>query len=94
MEAKDTAMNLSQIVRVLDNLIESPTIVKSPELALVQAQAEISFKAGIKEVVEWIIENAAFPMSNLSYVERQATPLDVYIEFGDWQAKLRDWGIG
>ena len=54
MEAKDTVINRVQIVEILRQLIESDEVVKSPELAVAKAQAEISFKAGIREVVEWI----------------------------------------
>ena len=49
MEAKDT---------VMDDKIMVQTITDNPNVpmgqALIEKQAEISFKAGIKEVVEWL----------------------------------------
>ncbi len=56
--------------------------------AVAEAQAEVSFKAGIKEVVEWI--------EKLSYINRgQGKPFEserCFEEF-KWQAKLKSWGI-
>jgi len=42
MEAKDTVMSIIQIKE------------KPPDKSYLEAQAEISFKAGIKEVVDWV----------------------------------------
>ena len=50
-------------------------------------------EAGIKEVVEWLESMAAFPLENLSYAERQDTPILENILFGEWQAKLREWKL-
>lgn len=46
-----------------------------------ETQAEISFKAGIREVVEWIerISKAGQPSK--------------FIPSSEWQAKLREWRI-
>ncbi len=52
---------------------------------IVKRQAQISFKAGIKEVVEWLRLNSI------------ATTSPAYMGFSMntkmWQAKLKEWGI-
>jgi len=48
---------------------------------LLEAQAEISFKAGIKEVVEWVKERDC------------GTKSSVWLFRDNWQAKLKEWGI-
>jgi hypothetical protein len=46
------------------------------------SQAEISFKAGIREVVEWVEK---YKSETTGYI---------HISFGqEWQAKLKEWGI-
>ncbi len=58
----------------------------------VEQQAEISFKAGIKEVVEWIQAN-----SNLERGDWDVgLCFEDYLYFGykDWQSKLKEWEIG
>ena len=45
-----------------------------------KAQAEISFKAGIKEVVEWI-------------TNREKYYTNPHLKYdNEWQSKLKDWG--
>ena len=46
-------------------------------------QAEISFKAGIRELVEWMKQNHHYPQTKGGY----------YIETGMLEAKLKEWGI-
>lgn len=58
MKAEETVMDMKQIVGVLDELIKSPTVIKKPELAIAQAQAEISWNKAIREVVEWLEQYA------------------------------------
>ena len=49
---------------------------------VVRTQAEISFKAGIKEVVEWIDSQwKNYPVSNF------------VIAHEAWHYKLKEWGI-
>ena len=45
------------------------------------AQAEASFKAGIREVVEWIQAN------DINW------GLDIEVPWDSWEAKLKEWGI-
>ena len=47
------------------------------------AQAEISFKAGIREVVEWLIKHDHPILTKRS---------NCLIRSGEWQAKLKEWG--
>jgi len=49
-----------------------------------QTQAEISFKAGIKEVVEWVEEHDIHGGLNSSYILTIRSM---------WQAKLKEWGL-
>ena len=54
-------------------------------------QDHISFKAGIKEVVEWIKANA-----NLERGDRDVGLCFedfLYFDYETWQAKLKEWGI-
>ena len=79
MEAKDTVKypKNSQIL---------------PEIAIYQnalllEQAKISFKAGIREVVEWTEEHKGHPQgSTLS------PDYSLYLGY-EWRAKLKEWGI-
>lgn len=81
MEAKDTVMDDGEIRLVPQKMGRLPSFATGEmewEHMILQAQAEISFKAGVKEVVDWLI--------NDSY--------DTTIHFGeDWQAQLKEWGI-
>lgn len=86
MKAKDTVMNDEQIKDALRCEISKPVEwfegwlidfeTELREIAI--AQAEISFKAGIKEVVEWIKSKA---------IEIIGIPQE------EWQAKLKEWKI-
>ncbi len=49
-------------------------------VGLVETVKEISFKAGIKEVVEWVNTHKLYA-GNISIPKRI------------WQAKLKEWGI-
>ena len=68
MEAKDT------VIKVSPSLAGTTT-------DLLEEQAEISFKAGIREVVEWII--------------RANKSEDFYYSFNqaDLQTKLKEWEV-
>ena len=81
MEAKDTVMRVKCHCERLykechcfcDDCNSAKIINEASE-----AQAEISFKAGIKEVVGWVA--ATHPSDN--------------ILLDKWQAKLKEWGQG
>lgn len=79
MKAKDTVMKYG----VMEDLCKEPdgsnNLFYTHDLHIAEAQAEISFKAGIREVVEWINENGGLFCA--SYQK------------GKWQAKLKEWGI-
>lgn len=68
MEAKDTVMGRKQLWGYVD--VDH----------MVSAQAEISFKAGIEEVVEWI---------NLNRIG--GYNICIKVGFEEWQAKLKEW---
>ena len=50
---------------------------------IAQVQAEITFKAGIREVVEWMNEHHLYEQTKSGY----------YIPTFMLQAKLKEWGI-
>ncbi len=85
MEAKYTVMSENRINIKWDTVIGYPCqqklITKSELENLLETQAEISFRAGIKEVVEWVSENL------LGFV------YDYNPKRLQWQAKLKEWGI-
>ena len=80
MEAKDTIMNdgtKRQFRYILD---KTPKDVSRWDIdGAIELQAEVSLKAGIREVVEWIEQYSHASMRDI---------------FGDdWRAKLNSWGI-
>jgi len=57
-------------------------LTRRPFRELLNEQAEISYKAGIKEVVDWLGKSCAcFKKEDGKYL------------VGDWQAKLKEWGV-
>ena len=80
MEAKDTAYTERDIVglRALAELDihNGKEVLFNMDVA--KWQAEISFKAGMQKIVDWIKEQP--------YLE-----MELGIE--KWQAKLREWGV-
>lgn len=85
MEAKDTEMTTLEINGLLTTGQFSGStaydgdcrLYDSPYHKIVVHQAEISFKAGIKEVVD-AVKNT-FPHG--------------HVLLDEWQAKLKEWGI-
>ena len=82
MEAKETVIKT-----------HNPQIlpgINQHQIELLHKQADNSFKAGIREVVEWIEDD--------KYEVNQGTCLlgsiPVFLVHKEkWQAKLKDWGI-
>lgn len=81
MEAKDTVIR-PELLGV--------AIISHPELPMGQAisieQAEISFKAGIKVVVDWGAEWC--PHDHRVFANRPKRACDICLE-----AKLKEWGL-
>ena len=76
MEAKDTVMNEEERKRFYPWLNE----YKEELDAYLYVQAEISFKAGIKEVVDFLTEhNCGLDSCDM--------------EYQIWQAQLKEWGL-
>jgi len=88
MEAKDTVMGRDKLTALYhdipfqENVTDAFYITDRLE-RIAKAQAEISFKAGIKEVVDWLLSEGGFPWSMDEYPKR----------IKRWQAKLKEWGI-
>ena len=83
MEAKDTVMSNEQIARVTDFSVKNVAYL---DRVIAQVQAEISFKAGCREVVEWLVSH-----NRSKIMDFIGEPL--YIFDDEWQAKLKEWGI-
>jgi len=91
MEAKDT-VRLGKV----EELSKLPHMGELYMLAveMLKAQAEISFKAGMREAVEWIEKN-----SHKGYIFEGTYEYDtkcdnqIFTDLGDWQAQKRGWGI-
>ena len=83
MEAKDTVMSDEQITPYLSLTDRVGSVVVQQDDAFL-AQAEISFKAGIREVVEWIQKFEKQNPAHYSHIQ---------VEKYEWQAKLKEWGL-
>lgn len=99
MEAKDTVMDTKQkkIAGGYDPLIQvyvTPIDIYNIQQKLCEKQAEITgrvmydegFKAGMKEVVEWLKGKRV--VTDLLGAAR------FYASNEEWQAKLKEWGVG
>lgn len=84
MGAKDTVMNDDRILKVCEKAVREGKH-RPPELCL--AQAEISFKAGIKEVVDTFHDDIC------GMAERFPTAKELTDFINKWQAELKEWGI-
>ena len=76
MEAKDTVMKPQELIR-REDIAETNTDIE----ASLHRQAEISFPAGIKEVVAWVNSK------DLKDPYYMGIKFDV-----EWQSKLKEWG--
>ena len=82
MESKDTVLPYLQV----SNQIPMTLLEFIEKL---ERQAEISFKAGIEEVVEYLTPfTVEAPMAG-----KQLGQFIIYLERPDWRAKLSKWGI-
>jgi len=81
MKASDTVMPFSQIEAI--DLKNAESNFTDALYDVAREQAEISFKAGIKEIVEWMRRESIAPEDG-NY--RPISPLK-------WQSKLKEWGI-
>jgi len=86
MNAKDTVMNEKQMLEALIGASIPPSLDYEIELMISKAQAEVSFKAGIKEVVNFISSPCIKHKDAIGYPSR----LNWHI---CWQAKLKEWGF-
>ena len=117
MEARDTVMNEEQLGQVEQSYLREDYAVNAIRLnrghteelrqRIAQAQAEVSFKAGIKEVVRWLNGCRIFTAEQVregekytylgSYIlkwGKEGTPSYGFAPFDEcpeWQAKLKEW---
>ena len=99
MEAKDMVMGKKETLALADEGAYIGPVLLGYLKRVKKAQAEISFKAGRKEVVDWVKDNNALrdePWST-EYTEAYGyDPMvegDVILSYFEWQAKLKEWGI-
>jgi len=99
MEAKETVMSLDafnlwssawHVENDVPELYMKADFLSRWELAKLEHQAEISFKAGIKEVAEWIETVAGRDKFTATNGEHYGM-LTILDE--TWQAKLKSWNI-
>jgi len=89
MKPEDTVMSWERIRMILQEQDKKEQRDNMFRLeAIAQAQAEISFKAGMKEVVEWFRRNSVIrrPLNS-------NTPLFRQVGEDNWQAFLESKGI-
>lgn len=99
MEAKDTVMTMEQRSKVVMGRVRpawaddhNPRVIShNVEDALFEAQAEISFKEGIKEVVERIDNTGLIEHTDSPLHETGATILDC--PACCWYAYKKKWGL-
>lgn len=84
MEAKDTVMSGDQQGYYWN---ENRYGIQCDTQGLLKAQAEISFKAGMKEVVEWITQE-----NERDLFEGDAK-VALWVRRKQWQVKKKEWGI-
>jgi hypothetical protein len=73
-----------------DDTVMSPELLKVYEgniQAAIEWQAEVSFKAGIKEVTDWLNINTC------KLYDEHHIEFYTYIPMDKWQVKLKEWGI-
>ena len=85
MRAKDTVMSHMDRDAIITKLGDTFPADKTLSETFCEAQAEISFRAGIKEVVKWIEKGGEPPLGTDIY--------GYYIWKTKLQAKLKVWGI-
>ena len=82
MKAKDTVLSYLEV----SNQIPMTLL---DFVAKLEKQADASFKAGIKEMVEWFDIHRGMPTQKRHPDSRRY----YHFEEKDWQAKLKEWGI-
>jgi len=86
MKAEDTVMNRTRSNKLTDIIYKDNKIFNDEVVPFLKAQAEISFKAGIKEVIEWIKKHELTSPDDNSIT--RFYPF-YYIE----ERELKEWGI-
>jgi hypothetical protein len=85
MEAKDTLIKTDEIEKISLGFLYPSNIETT--IKLLDKQAEVSFKAGIKEVVEWINNN----WYSAKFYAWENNCMGINAK--EWQDKLKEWGI-
>ena len=75
-------MEAKDKIKILSGHLEETDII------VINEAIEEARKAGMKEVVEWIKSKMALPRTYLD-----TTYPDINLTVGEWQVKLKEWGI-
>jgi hypothetical protein len=87
MKAKDKALDIGKLLFNYDWDEGGGYLEDSVKIALA-TQAEISFNAGIKEVVDFMKNHRGVPKA----IHPDPT-IYFSFEYSEWQTKLKEWGI-
>jgi len=90
MEAEDTVMSFTEQTKEMDRVEHAKEPMSG---CLIRKQAEISFRAGIKEVVEWMNERNTLKLKSLEGTGDWFKHCGLLVPMDKWQAKLKEWGI-
>lgn len=91
MKAKDTVMKVPDIPIGMEERIYPFTPEELRKELLIQA--EISFKAGVREVVEWVRGYWVKHYETMPPKREPIREITIQVEADEWQAKLKEWGI-
>mgnify|MGYP001567345448 CR=1 FL=1 len=83
MKASDTVMGRERMLEIRKHVFaDNPGTIVTIQENTAMEQAEISFKAGMREVIEWVKNNITipYPVGSVGYKR--------------WQSQLKKWGDG
>ena len=91
MKAEDTVLSDEKICEIVALNQDVSPYVMAYTSAL--AQTNPSFKAGIKEVVDWIEDNRTPFLPDGKWDNKKAVKCELQLLEGEWQARLKEWDV-
>jgi len=85
MNWKETVLSQERIHYFAISCYEADLSAAEALMTVAEAQAEASFRAGIREVVGWIEQNKLYALV--------PCPQELVIMWDNWQAKLMEWHV-
>ena len=89
MKAEDTVMTKEMCSDIIWGWLSGKLSGGITTEAMFERQAQISFKAGIKEVVELLMTTVDYECED----ENGSPTISFWFSPEDWETKLKDWGI-